>query len=50
MKIQTQVKCRASDVRQDVAGKCNQDQTGKGLGSTPEFVLTGGSIGVFVAT
>lgn len=34
----------ASVVGQDVAGKFNQDQNGKGLSSTLEFLLTGGSI------
>lgn len=41
---------KASHVEQDVAGKINQDQIGKGLHSTFEFIITGGRTGAFLAT
>lgn len=34
-----------SNVGQAMTRKCNQEQTGKGLSSTPQLVLAGGSTG-----
>lgn len=41
---------RASHVKQDGAGKYNQDQIGKELHFTSEFIITGGRTGAFLAT